>query len=375
MSAFISGLSSALGGSSMGSAIGSTLGSGLIGGIKTGISNVLNKRAQNRQFAQSKILQQQQYEYNMALAQQAYDNQLDFWQTQQEYNTPAQQRKRLEDAGLNPALMYGAGQGANVAGGLSSVPNPSVGLPASGSGMPSSLQIDPATASVIRLNDAQAELAEERADTEGHQRKLLDSTAALNDANTFGAKLHSEYQRIVNEIADATKEVTVEKALADLNQTFALTDKFRVEQQTEKFKALHTEASIKKIDDEIKVLQSQAALNTITAVLRQSGIRLNEAQITSIEAITRVNNADALFKEALNDNNYSDSVVFKSWTDSIHNLSGSAAQVINSIWDIVKVFIPAAKRTEVTNVLREMFDQNGNPKGVTTTQTTTTSVK
>lgn len=156
MSAFISGLSNALGGSSFGQAAGSTIGSGLIGGIKTAIGNALNKRAQNRAFAQSKILQELQYKYNMALAQQAYDHQLDFWNVQNEYNTPANQRKRLEAAGLNPALMYGAGQGGNVAGGLSSVPNPSVGLPAHGNGMPTAVHLDPLTASQARLNNAQA---------------------------------------------------------------------------------------------------------------------------------------------------------------------------------------------------------------------------
>lgn len=36
------------------------------------------------------------------------------WQEKLEYDKPINQRKRLEEAGLNPALMYGTGQGANL---------------------------------------------------------------------------------------------------------------------------------------------------------------------------------------------------------------------------------------------------------------------
>lgn len=37
------------------------------------------------------------------------------WEKQVNYNTPANQVARLKEAGLNPALMYGTGSGANMA--------------------------------------------------------------------------------------------------------------------------------------------------------------------------------------------------------------------------------------------------------------------
>lgn len=67
-----------------------------------------------------------QASYNNSLAEQsaenAYERQLDFWNKQNSYNSPVNQRKRLEQAGFNPAAALGevaTGQNAQQ---LSSVP-------------------------------------------------------------------------------------------------------------------------------------------------------------------------------------------------------------------------------------------------------------
>lgn len=50
-----------------------------------------------------------QHKYNKELAEYQYDKNLEMWEKQNAYNAPSAQRARLEDAGLNPALMYGNG--------------------------------------------------------------------------------------------------------------------------------------------------------------------------------------------------------------------------------------------------------------------------
>lgn len=50
-----------------------------------------------------------QHKYNKKLAEQQFNQNVEMWNMQNEYNTPTNQRKRLEAAGLNPALMYGNG--------------------------------------------------------------------------------------------------------------------------------------------------------------------------------------------------------------------------------------------------------------------------
>lgn len=51
---------------------------------------------------------------NMRLAEYQYDRNLEMWNLANEYNKPANQVKRLRDAGLNPALLYGSGSVANT---------------------------------------------------------------------------------------------------------------------------------------------------------------------------------------------------------------------------------------------------------------------
>lgn len=50
---------------------------------------------------------------NAALAQQQQNWNIDLWNMQNDYNTPAAQMQRYKDAGLNPNLIYGSGSGSS----------------------------------------------------------------------------------------------------------------------------------------------------------------------------------------------------------------------------------------------------------------------
>lgn len=68
----------------------SSLGSSLIGGY---VDNYYNRKAAKKQ-----------YDYQMAM-----------WNANNAYNTPAEQMKRLREAGLNPNLVYGGGSATHTA--------------------------------------------------------------------------------------------------------------------------------------------------------------------------------------------------------------------------------------------------------------------
>lgn len=69
-----------------------------------------------------------QAQLNEQSAVNAYNRQLDFWNKQNAYNDPSSQMRRLQQAGLNPAMINANGVN-NVAGGLSSVSPASPGSP------------------------------------------------------------------------------------------------------------------------------------------------------------------------------------------------------------------------------------------------------
>lgn len=72
-----------------------TLGAGLGSGLISGISNLFG---QSQQFKEQKKLLALQYQQN-----------LEQWNRENEYNSPVQQMQRLKDAGLNANLVYGNG--------------------------------------------------------------------------------------------------------------------------------------------------------------------------------------------------------------------------------------------------------------------------
>lgn len=51
---------------------------------------------------------------NKKLTQYSFNKNLDMWKMQNEYNAPKQQMQRLQEAGLNPNLMYGKGTVGNA---------------------------------------------------------------------------------------------------------------------------------------------------------------------------------------------------------------------------------------------------------------------
>lgn len=108
-------------GAAAGAAAGSTLGpwGAAAGGVVGGAMGLLS----GNQVDDQKKLSEQQYEYNKKLMEQSYGLQKDMYDYTFSKNTPAEQMKRLKEAGLNPALMQGLGgqSGADTGGGGTSV--------------------------------------------------------------------------------------------------------------------------------------------------------------------------------------------------------------------------------------------------------------
>lgn len=102
----------------------------LIGGIAQGVGQAINAVSTGIQNKKNREWQERMY-------QRQFDDNLRLWHLQNEYNSPFEQMKRFQEAGLNPALVYG--QSASGASGNAqlgkgaSYGNPSTGVPTYGS--------------------------------------------------------------------------------------------------------------------------------------------------------------------------------------------------------------------------------------------------
>lgn len=84
-------------------------------GIASGIGSLFGNKNIDKQIRAQQEENQKNRDWNLMLAQMQNQWSQDQWERENEYNTPINQRKRLQDAGLNSDLMYGNGGISNLA--------------------------------------------------------------------------------------------------------------------------------------------------------------------------------------------------------------------------------------------------------------------
>lgn len=151
---------SALGAGFIGAGL-STLGS--VGGSL--ISNAVNSKT-------SYNLQRREQEYNQRMAEWQNEVNVANWQMQNDYNTPAAQMQRFQEAGLNPNLIYGNGTAS--AGNATSAPEAAKVNPAPG-------KMSPANFGDMGMSDAVNAFAQIQ--NLSNQSKLVQSQVDMNRAS------------------------------------------------------------------------------------------------------------------------------------------------------------------------------------------------
>lgn len=133
----------------------------------------------------------------------AYEKDLENWRRQNEYNTPAAQRKRFEDAGLNVALMYGTGSASS--GNASDYPKAPMVPPQELMSVYGNLGSDFMDAYAnLALKKSQTDLNNQKVDESGVKADLMKSQKAVTDANPY---LDSKYLNAVVQIMTNTAEL------------------------------------------------------------------------------------------------------------------------------------------------------------------------
>lgn len=233
-----------------------------------------------------------QYQYQSKLMDKQNQQQIDFWKMNNEYNTPFNQRARLEQAGLNPDLMYG-GSG-NI--GQSQMPSaaspgsaPNVDYGSFSDNLRFAMQAQVMDAQVSKIEQENKLLAEQ-ALNQAQQRELWAAQAKE-------AWVRAEHQGIYNRHADT---------------------RYFLENETRALKNTLLGADVNSYETRLRLDQQRVANDNMRAKVQVLQLGLNEkklkadmekirAEVSEIMSRTKVNDvqqrkilADSIETEILN---------------------------------------------------------------------------
>lgn len=232
-----------------------------------------------------------QYRYQSKLMDKQNQQQIDFWKMNNEYNTPFNQRARLEQAGLNPDLMYG-GSGnmyQSQMPGAASGSAPNVDYGSFSDNLRFAMQAQVMDAQVSKIEQENKLLAEQ-ALNQAQQRELWAAQAKE-------AWVRAEHQGIYNRHADT---------------------RYFLENETRALKNTLLGADVNSYETRLRLDQQRVANDNMRAKVQVLQLGLNEkklkadmekirAEVSEIMSRTKVNSAqerriqaDALETELLN---------------------------------------------------------------------------
>lgn len=158
---------------------------GLVTGGLSAIGNAITGGASARK----------QYQYQSKLMDKQNNFALSMYNMDNRYNSPVMQRARLEEAGLNPNLMYGNGGIQNTSSGApgsASGQAPQVDYGRPSEGISNVMQYALVNAQADKLNQ-ESQLLAERAESEATSRELMKANARLAASRSLGQDIDNRF--------------------------------------------------------------------------------------------------------------------------------------------------------------------------------------
>lgn len=267
-----------------------------------------------------------QYQYQSKLMDKQNQQQIDFWKMNNEYNTPFNQRARLEQAGLNPDLMYGGSGNMHQSQmpGAASGSAPNVDYGSFSDNLRFAMQAQVMDAQVSKIEQENKLLAEQ-ALSQAQQRELWAAQAKE-------AWVRAEHQGIYNRHADT---------------------RYFLENETRALKNTLLGADVNSYETRLRLDQQRVANDNMRAKVQVLQLGLNEkklkadmekirAEVAEIMSRIKVNGAqqrklvaDAIETEALNHYYYKNGMIPTSNT-----MGWIANSIVNSITDYIDPYNP-----------------------------------
>lgn len=219
-----------------------------------------------------------QYKYQSKLMDKQNQQQIDFWKMNNDYNTPFAQRARLEQAGLNPDLMYGGSgsvtpsQMPGAAAG--SAPNVDYGdtSGAFANGIRLAQQASLIDAQVSKI-EAENKLLAEQALSQAEQRELWKAQAT-------DAWMRAEHQGIYNRHANT---------------------RYFLENEARGLKNTLLGADVNSYETRLRLDQQRVANDSMRAKVQVLQLGLNEKKLKADMAKIRAEVAEILSRSKVND--------------------------------------------------------------------------
>lgn len=218
------------------------------------------------QYDRQKALDRDEREFQREMAQTTYERQLDFWDKQNEYNLPKNQRARLEDAGYNILDLMRNGSAMQTAGSLSSVATAGAGR---GSQAPIGTMAEGAVAlqnvqSQTRLNDSTVSLQQEKMRAEqldNIQRQIRNLEGQDSREARVRLNYYYERERQLLEAGEASIELSRSQKLANDALADLRNEQISTEQATQALR----KANADQLSSLAKTYASQISLNEAQA--------------------------------------------------------------------------------------------------------------
>lgn len=295
-----------------------TAGTGLLGSLLQNAAN-RSENQKNRDFNSTEAEKQRQFQKDEWSRQ--FDLQRDEWYNQlyaqqnaqyqqflreAEYNSPANQAKRLSEAGLNPSALLG-GQGSSglvsaATGNVHSAPAPSVpsGGPVSGASAsaPSPIPMQNPLGGLESVGSFLRDVAQATKD-----KTLLEPMVRMMTSQIYGQDLQNSLLETEIFIKQANLPSTIGKAYAEFQNELmdvtlkqSIDENYKADTLVKKAESFLKEAQKKCSDEELKILQFQVNYQLETW---QADMAVKRSERQKNVASANQSNSQALYNKAI----------------------------------------------------------------------------
>lgn len=246
---------------------------------------------------------------NIQLQREAFDENERMWHLQNEYNSPVAQMQRLQEAGLNPNLVYGSGSVAgNQSGSVPQMQAAHVSPVTNGNFMADAL-------SKALFTQAQLESVQEQTELSRTQQSVQQQQVLESAARTAEAYMRTARSEFDLGLAKDLRDYTLEAQKANVEHTWA-------EVARSNYSAMMQQAELQLMP--LRERMSEAQINQIKAAINEVSIRASRENwdLTQLKNGKLAGNDiwSQLFNQVIRAQNGEDSVF-----DGVYDKNGNGA--------------------------------------------------